>query len=565
MLTGIQIQNYLFVPQQTLEFGAGMTVLSGETGAGKSILVGAISLIFGDPSPALEAFDPAKPIYLEASFDISQNTELQEYLSRQGQETEGELILARELTPAGRSAYFLNGRRVAAAMMREMKPLMIDFHHQRDQQRLLLGSYQLQLLDLHAQNQDLKTDFAVRYRNLRDQIKELQSLKEQAETQRQLQELHQFQFDELQQAALRPGEELELQQEFDLLSHAREIAETAGAAAFELYEGENSVHVRISGSLAGLSKYAHLNQRLAAIEQSLRDCQDQIGENAAALSELTLELDSDPIRLQAIQERLDLINSLLHKHRLTHSGELLELQALREEQLNSFADIGQSIENLELSIEQDFGKLKQSADQLSKSREKAAATLSEELRENISQLSLGDARFKISIDRKSEGKIIMQDYLDSCTEQGQDSCQFFFSANRGGQLKPLSAVASGGELSRILLAIKKVLSLRMDEKLMILDEIDAGIGGKTAENVAQFIFQLARRHRIICITHLAQIAAIADRQIALNKESGGPKSVIKMTELMPRQRLEELARMLSGDVSSVSLQHARELINKYKT
>jgi len=565
MLTGIQIQNYLFVPQQTLEFGAGMTVLSGETGAGKSILVGAISLIFGDPSPALEAFDPAKPIYLEASFDISQNTELQEYLSRQGQETEGELILARELTPAGRSAYFLNGHRVAAAMMREMKPLMIDFHHQRDQQRLLLGSYQLQLLDLHAQNQDLKTDFAARYRNLRDQIKELQNLKEQAETQRQLQELHQFQFDELQQAALRPGEELELQQEFDLLSHAREIAETAGAASFELYEGENSVHVRISGSLAGLSKYAHLNQRLAAIEQSLRDCQDQIGENAAALSELTLELDSDPIRLQAIQERLDLINSLLHKHRLTHSGELLELQALREEQLNSFADLGQSIENLELSIEQDFGKLKQSADQLSKSREKAAATLSEELRENISQLSLGDARFKISIDRKSEGKIIMQDYLDSCTEQGQDSCQFFFSANRGGQLKPLSAVASGGELSRILLAIKKVLSLRMDEKLMILDEIDAGIGGKTAENVAQFIFQLARRHRIICITHLAQIAAIADRQIALNKESGGPKTVIKMTELMPRQRLEELARMLSGDVSNVSLQHARELINKYKT
>jgi len=565
MLTGIQIQNYLFVPQQTLEFGAGMTVLSGETGAGKSILVGAISLIFGDPSPALEAFDPAKPIYLEASFDISQNTELQEYLSRQGQETEGELILARVLTPAGRSAYFLNGRRVAAAMMREMKPLMIDFHHQRDQQRLLLGSYQLQLLDLHAQNQDLKTDFAARYRNLRDQIKELQNLKEQAETQRQLQELHQFQFDELQQAALRPGEELELQQEFDLLSHAREIAETAGAASFELYEGENSVHVRISGSLAGLSKYAHLNQRLAAIEQSLRDCQDQIGENAAALSELTLELDSDPIRLQAIQERLDLINSLLHKHRLTHSGELLELQALREEQLNSFADLGQSIENLELSIEQDFGKLKQSADQLSKSREKAAATLSEELRENISQLSLGDARFKISIDRKSEGKIIMQDYLDSCTEQGQDSCQFFFSANRGGQLKPLSAVASGGELSRILLAIKKVLSLRMDEKLMILDEIDAGIGGKTAENVAQFIFQLARRHRIICITHLAQIAAIADRQIALNKESGGPKTVIKMTELMPRQRLEELARMLSGDVSNVSLQHARELINKYKT
>lgn len=565
MLTEIQIQNYLFVPQQKLEFGPGMTVLSGETGAGKSILVGAISLIFGDASPALEAFDPQKPIYLEASFDISQNSELQEYLSQQGQETEEELILARELTLAGRSVYYLNGRRVAAAMMRELKPLMIDFHHQRDQQRLLSNSYQLQLLDLHAQNQDLKSSFVYRYRELREQIKDLKSLKERAETQRQLQELYQFQCEELEKAALREGEELELQQEFDLLNHAQEIAETATAASFDLYEGENSVYAKISGSLAGLAKFSHLNQRLAAIEQSLHDCQEQISENATALSELTMELDSNPNRLEAIQERLDLINSLLYKHKLTSSGELLELQARREEQLNSFADLGQKIENLELSIKQNFTELKQSADKLSESREKAAAKLSEELQDNISQLSLPDARFKISIDRKSEGKIIMQEYLDSCTEQGQDSCQFFFSANRGGQLKPLSAVASGGELSRILLAIKKVLSLRMDEKLMILDEIDAGIGGKTAENVAQFIFQLARRHRIICITHLAQIAAIADRQIALNKESGGPKSVIKMKELKPEQRLEELARMLSGDVSSVSLQHARELIKKYKT
>lgn len=565
MLTGIQIQNYLFVPHQRLEFGPGMTVLSGETGAGKSILVGAISLIFGDSSPGLEAFDPALPIYLEASFDIRQNAELQEYLSQQGQEIEGELILARELTPAGRSAYFMNGRRVTAAMMRELKPLMIDFHHQRDQQRLLSASHQLQLLDLHAQNQALKTDFANRYGSLRAQIKELESLEEQAERERQLQELYQFQFDELEKAGLREGEELQLQQEFELLNHAQEIAETATTASFDLYEGENSVYARISGSLAGISKFSHLNKGLATVEQALQDCQELISENAAALSELTQKLDSNPNRLEDIQQRLDQINSLLYKHKLNSSRELLELQSQRETQLNSFADLGQSIESLKLSIKQDFEHLKQSADKLSESREKAASQLSEELRENISQLSLPDARFKICIDRKSKGKNIIQDYLDSCTELGQDSCQFFFSANRGGQLKPLSAVASGGELSRILLAIKKVLSQGMDEKLMILDEIDAGIGGKTAENVAQFIFQLARRHRIICITHLAQIAAIADCQIALKKESDGPKSVIKMNVLTPEQRLEELARMLSGDLSSVSLQHARELINKYKT
>jgi DNA repair protein RecN (Recombination protein N) len=159
----------------------------------------------------------------------------------------------------------------------------------------------------------------------------------------------------------------------------------------------------------------------------------------------------------------------------------------------------------------------------------------------------------------------MQEYLDSCTEQGQDACQYFFSANRGSELRPLSTVASGGELSRILLAIKKVLSERIEEKLMILDEIDSGIGGKTAEYVAQFIFALARRHRIICITHLAQIAAIADHQVALKKEAGKKKNVIKMVPLKAEQRLEELARMLSGDVSDISLEHARELITKYRT
>ncbi len=565
MLTEIHIRNYLFVSDQRLAFGPGMTVLSGETGAGKSILVGAVALIFGDPAPALEPFEPGQPIFLEASFDLAGNREVRDFLSEQGHPPDTELTLAREVSVAGKSTYFLNGRRVAASLLKELKPLMIDFHHQRDQQRLLQASYQLKLLDLHAQNEELAGKFAAQYRELRSNLKQLEALKTQAEQESQLRELYHYQYEELEKAALHAGEDSSLQQEFDLLSHAREIAETAATAAFDLYESETSVHSRLAASLAAIGHFAHLNPRLAAIEQGLRECLELISDNAFALGDLTAELNQDPARLEAISERLDLINSLLHKHMAQNIGELLDLFSRREAQINAYADLSGRIGELEDRIGRDFEALRALGDQLSATRVQAAEKLCDELRASISLLSIPDARFKISIDKKTDGKIIMQEYLDSCTEQGQDDCQFFFSANRGSQLKPLSAVASGGELSRILLAIKKVLSGRIEEKLMILDEIDAGIGGKTAERVAQFIFQLARRHRIICITHLAQIAAMADQQIALQKEPGRHKTVIKMVPLQAEQRLAELARMLAGNISDVSLEHARELITKYKT
>ncbi|MBW6514442.1 MAG: DNA repair protein RecN [Candidatus Syntrophosphaera sp.] len=565
MLTGIQIKNYLFVPEQRLDFGPGMTVLSGETGAGKSILVGSISLIFGDPSPPLEPFDPGQPIYLEASFDISANSELRSYLEEQGYDPEPELILSREVNTAGRSAYFLNGRKVTATLLRELKPLMIDFHHQRDQQRLLAASYQLQLLDLYAQNGQIKKSFASLFRKLKGDLRELDSLRSEEARNRQLSDLYRYQFEELEKASLRPDEDHELQQEFELLSHAKEIGETAGAAAFDLYDGEESVHTRISQAISGLTRFSALNQRIAKIEQGLRDCQETIADAASELGDLTSSISLDPSRLESVNERLDLINNLLYKHKAQSIEELLSLFQEREASIRAFADLSGKIQALEQEIGGEFQELRGMGDQLSKSRLEEAGQLSTELRDSISLLSIPDARFKISIDKKTDGKNLIPEYLDACSEQGQDACQFFFSANRGSELKPLSAVASGGELSRILLAIKKVLSERIEEKLMILDEIDAGIGGKTAEYVAQFIFRLAQRHRIICITHLAQIAAIAHQQIALQKEPGQTKNVIRMLPLGPEQRLEELARMLGGDVSPVSLRHAQELINKYRT
>ncbi len=565
MLTEIYIKNYLFVPEQRLSFGKGMIVLSGETGAGKSILVGSIALIFAESSPGLEPYDPEDPVYLEASFDISANPEVREFLREQGHETDDELCLAREVSPAGRSTYFMGGRKVTASLLKELKPLMIDFHHQREQQRLLSNSYQLQLLDLYAQNEKLRENYATLFRRLRQNLRDLEGLKLEEENNRQIRELYQYQYEELEQANLRRGEDKELQQEADLLNHGQEISENAGVAAYELYESDESVHKRISGIIAQLERFSRFNAEIAGLEQSLRDCLEIISDSASGLGSIAQNVNLDPQRLENVNERLDAINNLLHKHKVQSIEELLDLFSQRQSQINEFADLSLKIQKLEKEIQSDFDQLRNIGDKLTISRREAAERLSRELKDNIRKLSIPDARFKISIDKKAKDKNIITQYLESCSEHGEDTCAFFFSANRGSELKPLSAVASGGELSRILLAIKKVLSERIEQKLVILDEIDAGIGGKTAEYVAQFIYRLAQRHRILCITHLAQIAAIAHQQIALLKESGKSKNVIRMIPLDDRQRVEELARMLSGNVSPASKKHAEELINKYRT
>jgi len=564
MLTELYIQNYLFVPEERIVFGPGMTVLSGETGAGKSILVGAIALIFGDNFSALEPFNESLPIYLEATFDISHNSEVQSFLEEQGHKLNSEITLAREIKPAGKSTYFLNGRKVTASFLRELKPLMIDFHHQLDQQRLLSNTYQLQLLDLYAHNSSLKTEYAQTYHSVKSALKELEKLKEEEEKNRQLKELYQYQFNELEKANLKIGEDEELQKEFELLSNAQELIETASTAYFTLYEREDSIHSLLAYVINNLSNYISIYPRIAPILNNLKECLEQISSSASDLNDISQSISLNPQRLQEIQLRLDEINSLLYKHHAKNIAELLELFHQRESQINAMEDLSASIIALENSVQQDYEKLKELGSKLTESRQKAAYSLAIELQENIRLLSIPDALFKINIDKKTTQHILPEQYLSLCSEEGEDNCQFLFSANRGSELKPLSSVASGGELSRILLAIKKVLSERMEEKLIILDEIDAGIGGKTADYVAQFIYQLAQHHRIICITHLAQIAAIANQQLALQKVPGKHKNIIRIIPLEPQQRKQEIARMLAGDISEISLKHAEELITKYK-
>ncbi|HPN41251.1 MAG TPA: DNA repair protein RecN [Candidatus Cloacimonadota bacterium] len=562
MLSAIRIQNYLFVPEARLEFGPGMTVLTGETGAGKSILVGAISLIFGDGAYVPEPYDSSLPIYLEADFRIGKNSSLIAKLEELGHADSDELTLARQISVNGRSVFYINGRKVAAALMKELRPLMIDFHHQRDQQRLLQASFQLEVLDAFAGTTSTRLQHGSLLLQLRSRIKQLEELRLERERNAQLDELYRFQLEELEAAAVKTSEDIDLQHQYERLSHTREIRETGDWVRHNLYEKEDSARDLIRSAINSLERFTQLDERVAQLVQSLHDSLQILGDAAPEAEALCSASEDDPERLETIRLRLDQINSLLYKHRVKDIAQLLELFEQRRLQIGSFDALDGQIASLDAGIRTSFTELVLTGEQLGRKRAEAASRLSSELQNAIRALAIPEARFEISIDKKASSEMLMPDYLAAISSSGADLCEFRFSANPGIGLRPLADVASGGELSRVLLAIKKVLAGRLEPRLMILDEIDAGIGGKTAEAVAAVIRELAQAHVVLCVTHLASIAAVADWHLALDKVATGTRTLVSMRLLDDEARPRELARMLSGSVTEASLRHASELMNK---
>lgn len=560
MLSRLKISNYLFVPDQELFFEEGMTALTGETGAGKSILVGAISLIFADKAFAAEPWDPARPVYLEADFELGDNQALRDKLAELEYDDEQQLTLARRVSENGRSSYFINGRKVTAGLMMELRPLLIDFHHQRDQQRLLMPSFQLEVLDLFAGSTELRKEHASRLQKLRSMVKELEAQKELKERNRQLEELYRFQLQELEEAAISAGEERELDKEYERISHSQQIRELGGRIGHEFYEAEGSVMDMIRAALSELDKLKGLDETIAQLHQALADAAQIISDCEGEVSNLAFMAVDDEARLEEITQRLDQINSLLYKHRVRDTAELEQLFEEKRASILDFDSLDERIGELSAQIEADFLQLKEVQLALSKKRGDAAAMLASELEAAIRSLAIANARFEISIDKKASEELLSSECLAAISLNGAEGCEFRFSANPGTELAPLAEVASGGELSRVLLAIKKVLAGRLEPLLMILDEIDAGLGGKTAEAVAAVIGELSVNHQVFCVTHLAVIAASADHHIAIEKQIQNESTVIKMRPLNDSERTLELARMLSGDVTEASREHAKQLL-----
>lgn len=559
MLNEIYIKNYILVPELRLHFEAGLTVISGETGAGKSIIVGSIGLIFGESAAGLEAFDKSKAIYLEATFLPSADPELKDYLQEINAPSEGELILAREISVGGKSAYYIGGRKVSAAVMKGLKTLLIDFHHQRDQQKLLSNPYQLRLLDRYADTGELREAFARSFREIKAERQALQDMIRQQNEQRQKLELYRYQHEELEKAGLKAGEDTLLEQEYELLNHSLDILELSQSMKQATFEKEDSIFDQLNLYSNRLQSFKSLNPALESAATALWETLDALRLVSSSLSEIVDSLAYDPARLSAIEARLDLINGLLHKHKVKTVEDLQQLFQERQQEILAMEDFDKSIQELSDKVDTEAKELVKLADLLSDQRQKAAVKLAFELQSSIRLLAMKDAKLQIDIDKKPQLEILHTDPLSAFTESGQDRMEILFSANPGSSLKALAAVVSGGELSRILLGIKEVLVAREAPRLLILDEIDTGIGGETAESVAACIGKIASRHPVFCITHLAQIAAHADTHIAVTKSSD-IKTTVTLRVLSKTERTKELARMLSGKLTDAALRHAEELI-----
>lgn len=563
MLTELFLQNYILIPELRLRFERGMSVITGETGAGKSILVGALNLVFGKSSIQQIAFDPKKDVYLEVTFNIShKHDQVTAYLESIGVSvTEDELVGAREITTSGKSTSFLNGRKTSLSVLKELHDLLIDFHHQRDQQNLLSPSFQMDLLDNFGNLMPLRTSFRDAFTNLKDLLKLRQELQEEQERNRQLCELYRFQSEELASAQLKSGEDAELEQEFNLLSHSEEIIALAKEVYQSFYEQDNSLYDTLSGSLTQIRRYSDLSSSIVELCTGLETCVSNLQDASSRLRSLQEQIASDPARLEEIRLRLDLINSLKAKYKKAGISELLEYL----EQINSFIatqDTGNDqLQALDNEISRLFAEVKKQADKLTAQRSKVAVRLAEDIVKNVRQLSIPKAQFEIKIDKKSSEEILLTDLGKAWSDTGQDVVEYRFSANPGSPVQPLKAIVSGGELSRILLASKQSLASVMPPRTIILDEVDVGIGGKTAGALADFIHKLGHDFQVICITHLARIAAAADSHVVIEKLVRKDHTSISVETLSGEARTNEIARMLSGHITDLSLQHARELLN----
>lgn len=562
MINQIKLSNFIIVKSLTVNFEHGLQILTGETGAGKSILIGAVDIIFGAPVNSGVLFDENKPALLEATFSINdENKRFIKLLQEHDVDmSEPDVTFSRQIETDLRTRSFINGRRLSRQIIKDFRQALIDYHSQRDQIKLFDTAYQREILDSFGNLEEIREKYAELYHKVRSDIDKLRRMEQDEKEQKERIKLYEYQAQELEEAELREGEDEELQSELSLLNNAEEILNDAANFEQTVYENENSVFDILSSYIHKLTQYEDSNQHIGNTKKSLEDAvaslEDSINEIRAVMD--IIEVDSS--RIEQVEERLNLINSLKAKYKIS-IPEMISYHEEIKEKIENYSSAKDGIILLQRAIESQIEEMNKQAEQLSVKRKKAALKFAAEIKKAISRLAIPDAEVELRFFQLNSSS---KDRLENLDETGKDEVEIYFSANKGVKMQPLKIVASGGELSRFLLSIKKILSNKLDQKTIILDEIDAGIGGRTAELLGDFIHEIGKFHQVICITHLPQIATYADRHFSITKTTKQGQPEIWVKELDTKEKREEIARMLAGSDSDIALQHAEEILIKKK-
>ncbi len=561
MLKELTIHNFAIIRDLDVTFQVGLNILTGETGAGKSILVGAVNLILGSRASQEMIRTGAGEAMVEALFELADAHPLRQRLREWDLEHDGsEILIRRMINRSGRNRIFLNDQAITLQQLQQMARGLISISGQHEHQLLLDPEVHMALLDtfgnLESMVEDLKGTFA-RWFRIRE---ELQKLRKDREEQASRMDWLRFQLNELEAARLLPDEDQELEREKNLLRHAATLSETSRGAHQLLYAGKGAILEQLAHVEKDLKTLQSIDGSLLSLDSHLEQARIHLEELAHALHRYGQSVSFDPGRLSQIEERL----ALLHRLGKKYGGSVAAMMS-RLEELKTSLSQGEDSDLREAELEKELVGLKElyleKARGLSRKRQETAEVLSQAVQETLARLDMSRARFAVGFEEQagSAGQVAESRF----TPSGLDRLQFLLSANPGEDLKPLARVASGGELSRILLALKSLLSRTGDAETLIFDEVDTGIGGRTAELVGLQLKKLAGKNQVICITHLPTIASYGDHHFLVAKETRGEETITTIRPLAPEERVEELARMLGGlSISEKTRAHAVELLQR---
>ena len=546
MIEYLHVKNLALIRESEVEFGEGLNILTGETGAGKSILIGGVALGLGEKVPR-DLVSEGEEAFVEIVFRLT--GELEERLRELGVESEDhQLILSRRI--GARSSAKLNGETVPVSKIREIAGLLLDIHGQRENQTLLKRKQHLSALDGYGGERvaAARASYQTAWRRLQEKEKEWKGLDLSEEEWRRETDLLSFEVKELQEAELREGEDTEAEAAYRRLSNAERIRQALTQAKGLLSEGEVNAGDLVGRALRELLPLSDLSPSLAALTEQLTALDGLLADAARDLSEELLSQEGDPEELYRVERRLDEINRLKTKYRPT-IPEILSLLTEKEERLTELLDIEERRERLREERERLLAEARDAAARLTEERKAAAGRLDQEITGALLDLNFSEAVFLTSFGE--EGKL---------GPDGADDVRFLISLNRGEEVRPLETVASGGELSRVMLAFKTIIAEEDRTPTLVFDEIDAGISGRTAQAVSEKLHGLSRHHQILCITHLPQIAAMADTHFVIEKEEEGEGTISRISRLSEEESVEELSRMLGGaKITEAVRQNAREM------
>ena len=547
MLRSLYIQNYALIEKLDISFETGFSVITGETGAGKSIILGAIGLLLGQRADVKAIRHGASKCIIEARFDISAYG-MRSFFEENELEYDEECILRREVQSSGKSRAFINDTPASLAQVKELGEQLIDVHSQHQNLLLNKEGFQLNVLDILAHNDAALAKYHLCYDEWKQTDRELAELVSLAEKSRSDEDYIRFQLEQLEEACLVEGEQEELEQEAETLSHAEEIK--AG-----LYRVEQSFASDEGGLLSYLKDSLNTLNNLQRVYQPAKELTERMESAYIELKdishEVSLQSDSvefNPVRLDEVNERLNLIYSLQQKHRVQTLDELIALTDEYRSKLSDITSYDERIAELTARKEEQYKQVKQQAEVLTKARTKAAREVEKQLAARLIPLGMPNVRFQIEMGLKKEPGL-----------QGEDTVNFLFSANKNGTLQNISSVASGGEIARVMLSIKAMIAGAVKLPTIVFDEIDTGISGKASQSVADEIVELSKYHQIIVITHQAIIASKANKHFYVRK-SQNDETKVEVYVLTGENRIKALAELAGGEINEQSIEFARSLV-----